>query len=179
MRTLSIILLFISPLANKECSFKKEAYNYIINDNELASDFDIGNDFKLSVSKKSIVYDVRGVQEGVLRKNYIADYNLMGHYDSLELLTIKNVSDSLEKISNQAALVKSKTKYSNCKIKERKESDLTVFFSQVYENTIYAEVVETKGITASSGIYGKGRTYLFVFKNGKLEEVFNGTVHFN
>jgi len=166
----------------KNLDFKS---NFYTNDEQIIISFLKGRLKMDSVNiypKKTPFY-IQSASESVIAANYIKGFSYANSANFKNKKTlIKKVEDSLQ---NRSKVL---NKECNSDQKESVNSNVspdkshTIFFSCKCENTIYCEVINTKGIRQLSegfDLSGDALTFVFIIKNGKIVNFYHGRINYN
>lgn len=186
-----LLLLSYKPIDN--CFCYKQALACIKNDKVLIQFLKTANQANkdnIIVGKEMIGFNLNSLDENIINKDYTKGYTLFPQkkLSAKEQQIEKFVSDSL---SAQTIAINSKENHEDslrCIELFKKGNKLNgiVFFSKMYENQIYAEVMQlsvadTRNSTFHYSSFGMGKTltFLFVFKDGKLIKYYKGELYKN
>ena len=120
------------------------------------------------------------------KKKYIEGYNDFINFSEDQLRIIANVRDSLKASENRLNKMWHQKTY-DCIRHQKKSKNIqfVLFFSELIENKLYAEVlpmnpVIEKNLDFKDLAYGEALTNLFIFdKKCKVEYLNEGNTHYN
>lgn len=181
-----IVFLFVVFILNEANGQKKiypNAVRFIYNSDCLKNDSVLNNKGKydIYVSPEIIPFNLNSVESSILRLDYIDNYNEFANYSQEQEKIIKKVNDSLmftEKLLNKS--FQNKINENLNKLTTGENIKYVLFFSNIVNNRLYAEVVPYDSLTfkdfkRETVSFGKVYSYLFVISNkGKFLKVYTG-----
>ena len=182
MKYFIVCLLFIvNCKAESQLAYHK-AFSYIVNDDHVVEFFSVKEKNSFMVSEKPIPFNLISISESLISQNHIEGYSIFQELTNAQRSLEEAVIDSLERVEKKANMTYNEE--STIQIKKalkRKKGDLTIFFSETFDRSLYVEVLQTEAVKLGYKMaYGEALSYLFVFdENNDIKEVFKGSIHHN
>lgn len=153
-----IILLLVSCIAlDNDYMYYETAFNYLKKLPEIRND-------GLKVSDSIVHIDISNFYEELSK-------------DNSEVMLFK--LDSLDRKRNTEKYILSDLH----KLPSDSSSDYTLFFSEIIENKLLAEIVKDKGLKNASykqlTAFSKSKIFLFVFDEKKISEVYSKEIQYD
>jgi hypothetical protein len=183
-----LVVVFILNEANGQKNIYPNAVRFIYNSDCLKNDSVLNNrgKYDIYVSPEIIPFNLNSVESSILRLDYIDNYNEFANYSKEQEKIIKKVNDSLmfsEKLLNKS--FQNKIKENLNKLTTGGNIKYILFFSNIVNNRLYAEVIPYDNLTfkdfkIETVSFGKVYSYLFVISDkGEFLKVYTGEIFHN